>query len=128
MIDRDAGAAVEAEWSPERLLDRLGGDRELAVQLAGIFVSECPRMLEALRQSIEQGVPDQVRRAAHALKGSVLNFVDQGPAATAFELETRGRTGELNDVRTLMARLERETAALVDRLNEFHTSGSAPGA
>ena len=82
---------VATKWTPERMLARLDGDRELAVELAGIFVEECPRMLQRLREAVAAGSADEVRRAAHALKGSVSNFIDGGPTATAFELETMAR-------------------------------------
>jgi HPt (histidine-containing phosphotransfer) domain-containing protein len=101
------------------MLSRLAGDRDLALQLAAIFVSECPRMIQAVRDAVEQGAPDAVRRAAHALKGSTLNFVDGGAAATAFTLENMGREGDLSTARETLARLERELAVLVDHLNRF---------
>jgi HPt (histidine-containing phosphotransfer) domain-containing protein len=99
-------------WTPERMLLRLDGDAELATQLAAIFIEECPRMLERLRRAVASGSADEVRRAAHALKGSVSNFVDGGPTATASELETMGRNGQLDGTRAVLDRLEREIVAL----------------
>ena len=61
-------------WTPERMLLRLDGDLELATQLAAIFIDEYPRMLERLRGAVKSGSADEIRRAAHALKGSVSNL------------------------------------------------------
>ena len=117
---------VAAKWTPERMLARLDGDRELAVQLAGIFVDECPRMQQRLREAVSAGSADEVRRAAHALKGSVSNFIDGGPTATAFALETMARDGQLDGVEAVLDRLDREIVALMESLREFQLRGAEP--
>ncbi len=111
-------------WTPDRMLSRLDGDTELAAQLAAIFIDEYPRMLERLRGAVAAGSADEVRRAAHALKGSVSNFVDGGPTATAFELETMGRNGQLDGTSAVLARLEQEIVALTVCLQDFHAKGT----
>jgi hypothetical protein len=63
-----------------------------------------------------------VRRAAHALKGSLSNFIDGGPTATAFELETMGRDGRLDETARALERLEGEIAGLTVRLREFQSA------
>lgn len=101
------------------MLERLGGDEELARQLVELFVAECPRMMDVVRQSVASGDADQVRRAAHAFKGSVGNFTDDAPMTTAFELEQVGRNGELGPAASLLARLEGEVEAFVASLRQF---------
>ena len=117
-------------WTPERMLSRLDGDTELATQLAEIFIDEYPRMIERLRGAVAAGSADEVRRAAHALKGSVSNFIDGGPTATAFELETMGRNGQLEGTQAMLDRLEQEIVALTVCLQDFQSkgTGSAGGA
>jgi len=118
---------VTLEWTPARMLARLDGDPELALQLCAIFVDECPRILQRLRDALAGGSADDVRRAAHALKGSVSNFIDGGPTATAFELENIGRGGQLEGATLVFDRLEREIAALTACLQEFQSKGAASG-
>jgi HPt (histidine-containing phosphotransfer) domain-containing protein len=110
---------VMIDWTPARMLSRLDGDVELAVQLAEIFNEESPHMLQRLGAAVAAGEADEVRRAAHALKGSVSNFIDAGPAATAFELETMGRNSTLDQASVAFERLEQEVMALTVRLHEF---------
>jgi HPt (histidine-containing phosphotransfer) domain-containing protein len=110
---------IVTPWTPERMLMRLGGDEALAKQLAALFIEECPLMFGRVRESVQQSDADVVRRAAHAFKGSVANFVDGGAAATALELETMGRDKNLADAPKVFARLEREIAALLVDLRRF---------
>jgi len=118
---------IVLEWTPARMLSRLDGDAELAQQLAAIFVDEYPRMLERLRAAIGEGSADEVRRAAHALKGSVANFIDAGPTATAFELENMGRAGQIDGAAAALERLDQELEALSECLRQFQSKGAAPG-
>jgi HPt (histidine-containing phosphotransfer) domain-containing protein len=101
------------------MIARLGGDEELARQLVTLFLSECPRMMAEVRESVEQGTPDLVRRAAHAFKGSVSNFGTQGPAETAFALEMIGREGRMAEAPAVLARLERQVDVLIAQLRTF---------
>jgi HPt (histidine-containing phosphotransfer) domain-containing protein len=105
------------------MLARLDGDLELAQQLAAIFIDECPHMVNRLRAAIAEGAADEVQRAAHALKGSLSNFIDDGPTATAFELETMGRNRRLDETRGAFDRLEGEIAELTAALRAFHSKG-----
>jgi HPt (histidine-containing phosphotransfer) domain-containing protein len=111
-------------WSPEIMIERIGGDEELARQLVTLFVEECPRMMAELRDSLATGEVDPVRRAAHAFKGSVSNFIDDGPAATALELETLARENRLGDTTDLLARLETEVAYLLECMDAFLKAGA----
>ncbi len=124
MANTSANAQLGIEWTPARMLARLDGDVELAQQLAAIFIDECPRMLQRLHAAVAEGSADEVRRAAHALKGSLSNFIDGGPTATAFELESMGREGRLDETPLALDRLEREIAALTARLHEFQSPGT----
>jgi HPt (histidine-containing phosphotransfer) domain-containing protein len=112
-------ATDDFTWSSDQMIARLGGDEELARQLVTLFIGECPQMLAQVRESVGQGTPDLVRRAAHAFKGSVSNFLPDGPTATAFALEQIGRDGRLDDAPAVLATLERQVDALLTQLRAF---------
>jgi HPt (histidine-containing phosphotransfer) domain-containing protein len=114
-----APTGAQPAWSAHQILERLGGDEDLARQLVALFITECPRMLTAVRESVQRGSGDELRRAAHAFKGSVANFVEGGPTATALELELLGRANRPDQAAALLTRLEQETAVLLERLREF---------
>lgn len=110
------------------MIARLGGDEELARQLVSLFLDECPRMLEQVRSSVADGTPDLIRRAAHAFKGSVSNFIPDGPTATAFALETIGREERVVDAPATLARLEREVDMLLVQLRAFDAASASNSA
>jgi HPt (histidine-containing phosphotransfer) domain-containing protein len=112
-------AADEFLWSPDQMIARLGGDEDLARQLVTLFIGECPQMMAQVRDSVAQGTPDLVRRAAHAFKGSVANFLTDGPTVTAFALERIGRDGRLEEAPAVLATLERQVDALIVQLRAF---------
>lgn len=119
--ERPAGAAGTPVWSPEPMIERLGGDEELARQLVTLFIAEYPKLLDALRDSTSAADADRIRRAAHALKGCVGNFVDDGARQTAFEIECMGAEGRLSGIAGLVVQLERELAGLAGAMLDFES-------
>jgi HPt (histidine-containing phosphotransfer) domain-containing protein len=69
--------------------------------------------LSAIQQAIEQDDAQGLERAAHALKGSVGNFVIPTAVKAAQTLETMGREGNLAAADTAYAVLQEEIAGLV---------------
>jgi CheY-like chemotaxis protein len=110
-------------WSPDTMVERLGGDAELVRQLVSLFLAEYPRMIDAIRVSVGAGSADAIRRAAHAFKGSVSNFTDQAPMTTALELEVMGKENRLDQVRAVFSRLEQEVESLAGHLRAFEAGG-----
>jgi HPt (histidine-containing phosphotransfer) domain-containing protein len=101
------------------MIARFGGDEQLVGELVSLFVAECPRMLQDVRDGVAGGSADAVRKAAHTFKGAVANFTDSGPAVTARELEQMGREGQLTAAPAALERLEFETARLLDVMRAF---------
>jgi signal transduction histidine kinase/CheY-like chemotaxis protein len=114
-----ARAGAGSPFSADAMLSRLGGDESLARELVGLFIAECPRMMSEVRESVVSDSADAVRRAAHALKGSIANFSDGGAMQSAFVLEQLGREERLQDAPAALATLEREVEALLRHLRGF---------
>jgi HPt (histidine-containing phosphotransfer) domain-containing protein len=106
-------------WTSAALTERLGGDETLARELVDIFLAEYPTFLQSIRDSVDGGDPLAIRRSAHALKGSIVNFVDEGPTLTAFALERAAAESRLDDIPALVARLEGEVENLVAAMRRF---------
>src|SRR5439155_6803213 len=85
-----AGILNEAE-----ALSRVGDDPQLLRELAGVFVNECPRLLDAIRAAISSKDASKLKIAAHGFKGAVDNFAAQAAYEAALRLEMLGRDGNL---------------------------------
>lgn len=107
-------------WTPAVLTERLGGDDHLVRELVEIFLAEYPKLLQAVRTSAGQADGPGLRRSAHALRGSITNFTDDGPTVTALALERAGEEARLSDAATLFAQLEREVEELAAAMRSFH--------
>jgi CheY-like chemotaxis protein len=101
---------VGQEPSSAELLARFDGDSELFKELAGIFLQECPGLLNGIREALRAGDAKLLERMAHTLKGSVGNFMMQGPRETAERLELLARSGQLSGAEEIFHTLEQQIA------------------
>jgi CheY-like chemotaxis protein len=106
-------------------LERVEGDRDLLNEMATLFLAEYPRFVQQLHQAIAENDPATVSYAAHTLKGSVGNFVDEETAAAAFLLEKMGREGALAQAPDALAQLESALARLTPALAKLTTELAA---
>ena len=109
------------------MVERLGGDEELARELVALFLGEYSNLMNNLRASIGSGNADAVRRAAHAAKGCIANFTDGGAQMTAYRIEQLGAEGRLREIAPLLSDLELEVAALVRDMTAFKQGPSEQG-
>ena len=95
----------------QRLLAALDGDRELLLELIGLYLRDAPGMCERLRLAAERADATAVALAAHVLKGSVANFGVSPLYESARTFEHRARAGDLSGASEHMARIERRAKA-----------------
>ena len=111
------GLEGPAELPPElagrpAFLSGLGDDINLARKLVSIFLEQSPRLMSDIRAAIAAGDASELRRAAHALKGTISNF-PLGPArGAAAQMETFGYDGDLAGAREALPLLEQEVERL----------------
>ncbi len=84
------------------------GEPDIVQELAEAFQFETPPLLEALRQAIVEGQPEQLKRAAHNLRGSSNNLGARAMAALSAELEAIGKNGTVERAAELVTHLEQE--------------------
>jgi len=102
----------------EEMLERLGGDTELLDDVLQVFLEECPRMLAEVRGAVDQADPNLVRRAAHSMKGALLNISAAPAADEARQLEELGNEERLAEGAPVLARLQQEIERLQQALAE----------
>src|SRR5947209_3132173 len=84
------------------------GEPDIVQELAEAFEFETPPWLGELCQAVAEGQPEQLKRAAHNLKGSSHNLGARTMAALSAELETLGKHGTVEGAAELVTRLEQE--------------------
>jgi HPt (histidine-containing phosphotransfer) domain-containing protein len=108
--------AEKPVFDREGLLERLGGDTELLDEVLGIFLDECQEMLANIRAAVTEADGHRVERAAHSMKGALLNISAEAAADRALRLEQVGSAGELELCPEMLAELEEQLERLRDVL------------
>ena len=100
-------------------IERLGGDAALTSEVAALFVAESPAMMLRLKESISRQSPEEIRQAAHALKGAVGTFSVVGAMETAARIEELARSGKIDEAAALLEIIEPQIAKLAASLRAF---------
>jgi HPt (histidine-containing phosphotransfer) domain-containing protein len=101
------------------LLENLGNDPDFLKEVIGIFLTDCPAQLAAIRTAVAANNPSEVMKAAHSLKGSVSVFGAKSAVAAAQKLESMGRDGKNEQFGESFAALEREMQLVTSALQEI---------
>ncbi len=102
------GETILDHTALETLLEVIGGERALLVELIDSFFEEAPPLLAKLRQAVEQADAAGLRMAAHTLKSSAYDFGATRLAELCQTLEKMGQTGALAGTVDLAEQVERE--------------------
>jgi PAS domain S-box-containing protein len=101
------------------VLDSLEGDSELLREIAVIFLAQCPKHMEKIREGVSHRDPKVLEHGAHALKGGAANLLAQGVVEAASKLEEIGRVGSVAGSKEALVSLEEELGKLQSALGEF---------
>ena len=103
----------------ENLLDLIGDEPEIMVEMIDSYLETAPPLLAQLNQSLASGDAAAFRLAAHTLKSMVGNFCASSAQEAAFVVESNGRRGDLAACRLGAASLEQEVRRLQQDLHDF---------
>jgi two-component system sensor histidine kinase/response regulator len=100
----------------QAVVSRFDGDEEFASEVINLYLGDSPRMMKEIQQAVAQLDAVRLKRAAHALKGS-LGYLNASSALdAALQLELLGEEGDLTDavlcLQTLEAEIDRLTRAI----------------
>jgi len=79
----------------KRALGALDGNRNLLVELAGMFREDAPLILNELKTAVANKSATQTRSALHSLKGLASTFFAQPTVELAHRLEDAAASGDL---------------------------------
>lgn len=100
-----------AVFDREAMLERVGGDAALLEEVLDLYREDGPGMVDAVRDAVAGDDPSMLERAAHSLKGALLNLSAEAAAREASGLERAARAGD-RDVARRLENLEVEIRKL----------------
>jgi HPt (histidine-containing phosphotransfer) domain-containing protein len=101
------------------LLKSFENDHQLFEELVEIFISDYPKMLDSLRNTLQSSDAKTLTRTAHSLKGMLRNFQAEGAADTAYALEQMGRQGNLDDADQIVNSLAEQLDQVAQKLQQL---------
>lgn len=101
----------EAVIEFEKVMSRLGGDKELFHELVAIFTESHVETMRLLQSAVEQKVARDVSAQAHSIKGALGNIGAARAHAVALALELAGRSDDSTNFSVLLKKLEQEISA-----------------
>ena len=81
-----------------QILENLGGDDDLMLTMADLFVQESDDYCRNLDQALRAGDAERLRREAHTLKSLLASFIDDQGKDLAFDVEMRAKSGQMDDI------------------------------
>ena len=96
-------------------MDRLGNDQQLVVEVIQLFLLDCPQRLASITAAVDARDGEQIRTAAHALKGAAGNLSATGLHEAAQALERIGAESRFDEAPAA----GRQLAAAATRVMEF---------
>jgi HPt (histidine-containing phosphotransfer) domain-containing protein len=96
------------------LLERVGGDQDIFVELCDVFLDDAPRRLDSIRIALESGDAGVLRREAHAFRGEAAAFDAADVVTVAREIEQLAAAGDVQRAHPLWPLLEGHGRRLID--------------
>jgi signal transduction histidine kinase/CheY-like chemotaxis protein len=116
------GDAVE-EFDVKTALERVDGDEELLLEIAGLFLEDVPRMMPELRKAAEDLDIPAIDQLAHKIKGSVGNVGGIAAHEAALRLEMVVKSGDTGEIAASVDRLIRAIERLAAVLEKLVAEG-----
>lgn len=103
----------------KEFLERIQNDKALLWELLDIFVDDSREKIGQLHEALRNNDAIQVRKLAHALKGSSANISAHQLSAVLLELEKMGKNNTLTGADKLLADMAKKFEALLARISRL---------
>lgn len=100
------------------LLEAAGGDEALVGELIGIFREQYPTQVSQMENAIRELKPDELHRAAHALRGALGNLGAHGTVDIVLALEHMAINNDLEKADEALVCLKNQLESLAQELTE----------
>ncbi|MGB8541731.1 MAG: response regulator [Candidatus Acidiferrales bacterium] len=115
-IAEASASSLPAVLDLSEALSRIG-DKETLEELARLFISECPKLMQEVRQSLAGADALALQRVAHSLQGSSASLGASGIARAAEELQKLARSGHWIAAQAVFADMETQVARLYSEIS-----------
>jgi signal transduction histidine kinase/CheY-like chemotaxis protein len=120
VVEQELGVSDSLEepltFDESALLKRVDGDAELMSDVIRLFLDDCPVRLAAIKDAVTRRHPDDLRAAAHALKGSAGNLSATPLFHAADVLERVAAEGRMEAAEAAWRQLSVEASHVMDLL------------
>ncbi len=96
-----------------KALKAVGDDEEILREVMQAFLEECPDLIAQLQKGLQEDDPPTVGRAAHTIKGSLRIFEFEEVTELAWQLEQKGRSGNLQETSEVLDQLRTRLSRIV---------------
>jgi two-component system sensor histidine kinase/response regulator len=121
VVERQIGVseppAEPVTFDEGALLKRVDGDTALMSDVIQLFLDDCPARLAAIKDAVTRRHPDDLRAAAHALKGSAGNLSATSLFHAADVLERVAAEGHMDAAEAAWRQLSVEASHVMDVLS-----------
>lgn len=82
------------------ILENMGGDEELLIEMAQMYLTEHGEYIQNLEQAISGSDSESLRREAHTLKSLFATFADEAGRELAITVEQQAKSGQMDTALT----------------------------
>jgi HPt (histidine-containing phosphotransfer) domain-containing protein len=116
-MDRKKGILMDNEvLDLEEFWERVQDDKKLLLELLDIFVRDFKEKRTQMAEAIRNKDIDQIKRIAHALKGSSGNISAKLLRLAVVQLENMGKNNNLNGADEALSDMDRKFEELTGRI------------
>ena len=101
---------------------RLGGDKELLLEVVRLFLDDCPVRVAAIKAAVDGRDAALIRTTAHALKGAAATLSAHKLFDSARTLERIGTEGRLDAAEAAWRQLSMDATSVIDTLRQLETT------
>ncbi|MCH8525223.1 MAG: Hpt domain-containing protein [Balneolales bacterium] len=103
-------------WDRQGMLDRIGGDNDIAMAVVEGFLMTIPEQVHVLKDFLDEGNLSGILHTAHSLKGVAATVGGERLRKIALNMETTGKEENLAEAQANFEAFQREFDALFDAI------------
>lgn len=110
------GIKNETQFNVTQILETIDGDKVLLNEIINHLIDFAPNQIKIIRNYYEEENLEEVEKAAHKLKGALINFGENEGYRLAGKVEMAARENDVEGVKKVIDVLEEEIKQIVEYL------------